>query len=64
MRQLHESACLARDYPTQAESFNIHFSGKEDVMRGKTLPLFELASVLVRLDHVARLIVNANHSMM
>jgi len=25
------------------------------------LPLFELARVLVRLDHVARLIVNADH---
>jgi hypothetical protein len=27
-------------------------------------PLFELARVLVRLDHVAGCIVNANHSMM
>jgi hypothetical protein len=27
-------------------------------------PLFELARVLVRLDHVARIIVNANHSAM
>jgi hypothetical protein len=26
------------------------------------LQLFEIASVLVRLDHVARVIVNANHS--
>jgi hypothetical protein len=30
----------------------------------KTLPLFEIASVLVRLDHVARRIVNANHGIM
>ena len=28
------------------------------------LALFELARVLVRLDHVARFSVNANHSMM
>jgi len=27
-------------------------------------PLFEIARVLVRLDHVARFIVNANHSVM
>jgi hypothetical protein len=27
-------------------------------------PLFEIASVLVRLDHVARSIVNADHSIM
>ena len=30
----------------------------------KPSPLFELARVLVRLDHVARFIVNANHSIM
>jgi hypothetical protein len=28
----------------------------------KASPLFELASVLMRLDHVACFIVNANHS--
>jgi hypothetical protein len=28
----------------------------------KALPLFEIATVLVRLDHIARRIVNANHS--
>jgi len=32
------------------------------INRYKTLPLFEFARVLVRLDHVARLIMNANHS--
>ena len=31
---------------------------------GETSPLFELARVLVRLDHVASFIVNANHSIM
>jgi hypothetical protein len=30
----------------------------------KNSPLFELARVLVRLDHVASFIVNANHSIM
>jgi hypothetical protein len=30
-------------------------------MRLNTSPLFEIALVLVRLDHVARVIVNANH---
>jgi hypothetical protein len=30
------------------------FSGKCDVMRVKTSPLFQLACVVVRLDHVAR----------
>jgi hypothetical protein len=33
-------------------------------MRVETSPLFELARVLVRLDHVAKLIVNANHGIM
>jgi hypothetical protein len=30
----------------------------------ETLRLFEIALVLVRLDHVARVIVNANHGVM
>jgi hypothetical protein len=38
------------------------FSGPCDVMRVKSSPLFELAGVLVRLDHVARIIVNPNHT--
>jgi hypothetical protein len=29
-----------------------------------TLPLFEIALVLVRLDHVARLILNQNHKIL
>jgi hypothetical protein len=36
-------------------------------MRGnanKNSPLFEIARVLVRLDHVVSFIINANHSMM
>jgi hypothetical protein len=31
---------------------------------GEISPLFELARVLVRLDHIARFIVNANHGIM
>jgi hypothetical protein len=30
-------------------------------MRAKTSPLLEIARVLVRFDHVASVIVNANH---
>jgi hypothetical protein len=32
--------------------------------RWQVPPLFEIARVLVRLDHVARFIVNADHSIM
>ncbi len=35
--------------------------GRCDVLRVKALPFFEIARVLVRLDHVASFIVNANH---
>jgi hypothetical protein len=34
------------------------------VIRVKASPLFQLAGVLVRLDHVALLVENANHSTM
>jgi hypothetical protein len=33
-------------------------------MRGRGLPLFELALVLVRFDHIASFIVNVNHGAM
>jgi hypothetical protein len=33
-------------------------------MTGAYSPLLEIALVLVRFDHVARIIVNANHSAM
>src|SRR5262245_12907824 len=39
------------------------FSKNCDLMRVKTSPLFELAHVLVRLNHVASWIVNANHGL-
>jgi hypothetical protein len=41
----------------KVESWEIRFSGKCDVIRVKTSRLFEIASVLVRFDHIARLIV-------
>ena len=40
------------------------FPFRFQVSSGKTPPLFEIALVLVRLDHVARIIVNADHSIM
>ena len=37
----------------------------EDAMEvTSSLPLFEIVSVLVRINHVASVIINANHSMM
>jgi hypothetical protein len=35
-----------------------------EVMRTKRSPLFELARVLVSFDHIASIIVNANHGIM
>jgi hypothetical protein len=40
------------------------FSQKCGVMRVKNSPLFEIARVLVRFDHVASVIVNANDGIM
>jgi hypothetical protein len=37
---------------------------RTDAQRNYNSPLFELARVLVRLDHVARIIINANHGVM
>ena len=42
----------------------IPFSGKPHAMRVKTSPFFEIARVLVRLDHVARVVANADDSAM
>ena len=41
----------------------MRFSGKRGVMRIKNLRLFEIALVLVRFNHVARFIVNANYGL-
>jgi len=37
------------------------FDSVRDLMRTNRSPLFEIARVLVRLDHIASLIVHANH---
>ena len=55
----------ARNFFTELKrSRNVYESVVSFVPCGETSPLFELARVLVRLDHVARFIVNANHSIM
>jgi hypothetical protein len=40
------------------------FTRKQAAGASKNSPLFELAGVLVRLDHIASFIVNANHGVM
>lgn len=39
------------------------FSGKRDVMLGKTHPSLKSPLMLTRLDHVASAVIHANHSM-
>jgi hypothetical protein len=57
--------CLPRDRLIAGGVIGkFHSSGECDVMRGKNKRLFELARVLVRLDHVACIIVNPNHGIM
>ncbi|PYI86189.1 MAG: hypothetical protein DME54_08715 [Verrucomicrobia bacterium] len=58
--------CAARDVIGFLRSLGpaTKLSGTDARRDEKTLPLFEIASVLVHLDHVARFIVNANHSIM
>ena len=55
------------DVPRVLTSFiarKTYLSGKCNVMRIKTSPLFRIALVLVRFDHIACGIVNANHNIM
>ena len=56
------SSIVPRDHPMKAESWEFVFSERCDVVRVKDSLLFELRCVLVRLNHVVSLIVNANHS--
>src|SRR5436309_13090240 len=52
-------------YSIMASIMAINNNGNIRVSRSISIsPLFEIASVLVRLDHVARCIVNANHGLM
>jgi hypothetical protein len=53
IKRLHSSKCT--------EVFGI-YEAESVGMVASWLPLFELARVPVRFDHVARIIVNANHS--
>ena len=48
--------------PDKSEIMEIRFSEERDMLRVKSSPLFEPARVLVRFNHVTRIIVNANHS--
>jgi hypothetical protein len=52
---------LASWSPDKSGNIERRFSKKCDLMRGKNSPLFEIASVFVRLDQVARFIVNVDH---
>jgi len=49
------------DDSMKAESREIPFTRKCNVMRVKNSALFEIAVVLVRVDQVASFIINANH---
>jgi hypothetical protein len=42
----------------------VFMNSKELIALASDSPRFEIARVLVRFDHVARFIVNANHSIM
>jgi hypothetical protein len=56
------SVCLSRNQLIKAESWKFPFSGKCDVMRVKPHHSLKIAFMLLRRDHVASVIVNANHS--
>jgi hypothetical protein len=51
-------------FPTLNEIGGIHFSEKTRGDTSEISPLSELPNVLMCLNHVARCIVNANHSIM
>jgi hypothetical protein len=56
----------AADRPIGRQDYSrkVHFKDSSQPNASKKSPLFELALVLVPLDHVARFIVNANHGIM
>jgi hypothetical protein len=59
-------AMIAASAANKRPIFSIrnHLHREAEVKQNKTSPLFEIALVLVRFNHVARVIVNANHSIM
>jgi hypothetical protein len=56
------ASIFPRGIPDINRPDRLPFSGKRDAMRVKNSPLSEIALVLVCFDHVASVIVNANHS--
>jgi hypothetical protein len=59
---------LIRSLPSQSPDksgiMELRFTGKVRLGASTNLRLFEIARVLVRFNHVASFIVNANHSIM
>jgi hypothetical protein len=55
---------LASEESDKGGAIGNGFSVKCDAMRAKPTTHLEISNVLYRLDHVARFIVNANHSIM
>ena len=66
--KLHSSACRwGAGWHGLCQSFGILGSRiirSNPLMRTGALPVFKIARVLVRFDHVVRVIVNANHGIM
>ena len=72
--EVKTAACTAREKKIHAFAkangwtTEIHDPGLSMIFKKNyglmALPLFEIALVFVRFDHVARIIVNANHSIM
>jgi hypothetical protein len=50
--------------PDESEIMEIRFGGNDKESASKNLQRFELARLLVCLDHIARFIVNAYHGVM
>jgi len=50
--------------PDKSGIMEIHFSRKRDAKRAKSSPRFEIVRMLVRFDHVASFIMNADHCIM
>jgi hypothetical protein len=53
-----------RNFFTELKRRNVYKLAVPFMSCGKASPLFELARVLVHLDHVASVIENANHSVL
>jgi hypothetical protein len=58
------SSCLSGRDPMKAKSWKFVLVGMTRGVRVKNSRRFDIARVRVRLDYVARCIVNANHNIM